>query len=80
MQCWSPHAPWIVNFHFNIYIVYSTGAMCFRKIFWPLQVIKVKSEVAPYCKLTFVMKNNYVPRFMLLSKKHKKAKKHKKPF
>ena len=38
--------------------------MCFQKIFWPLEVKKVKSEVAPYCKLTFVMKTNYVPSFM----------------
>ena len=47
--------------------------MCFGSFFdLSKRPQKVKSEVAPYCKLTFAMKTNYVPSFILLSKSAQK--------
>jgi len=51
-----------------MFIAYTTGVIKNNALFDLYRSQKVKSEVAAYCKLTFMMKTNYVPSFMLLSK------------
>ena len=65
----SHYTSWIVSFHL---IPNTLCLFCLFNVKIPLQVKKVKSELAPDLKVTFRMHANYVPSFMLLSQSAKR--------